>query len=229
MAHIGNGEDNRENVSETPYDARYATAVEVDGLRRTFDSFMKKQDQHNDTMAVNLDKIMSYMTQVAAKVGVPNMEDKGSNVKANELSEGFAPQKPPPRPRVEFQLNKSLHIPEGTDNSQHQHYHPPPVQVVHYYDPEELEWGNKKPIEQWRNPHYSEVEYGWEDCPWTPQEIEAFLQPIPKPTTQIHSPATKPPLPPQQTSNTPLHTTCKHIPSNKLFQVSSSISAQSYS
>jgi hypothetical protein len=54
---------------ETPYDSSYATTREVDGLRRTSDSFMKKQEQHNDTMALNLDQIISYMRKVAARVG----------------------------------------------------------------------------------------------------------------------------------------------------------------
>lgn len=63
---------------------------------------MKKQEQHNDTMALNLDQIISYMRKVAARVGVTALQDKGSSVKANDLSEGYAPKKPPPNPRVEF-------------------------------------------------------------------------------------------------------------------------------
>jgi hypothetical protein len=52
MAKIG---DQSGNDDETPYDRRYAAAAEVDGLRRTVDSFMKQQDQHNENMALNLD------------------------------------------------------------------------------------------------------------------------------------------------------------------------------
>jgi hypothetical protein len=66
---------------------------------------------------------------------------------------------------------------------QAQFYTTPPVQTIQYYDPEELEGFQKNPGDKpFRNegvpfsgkPQYTEVDYRWEDCPWTPEEIEAF-------------------------------------------------------
>jgi hypothetical protein len=145
----------------------------VDGLRRSFDGFVQKQKQHNNTVALNLDQIMSYMTLVAAKVGVTSLEDKGSNFKPVELSDGYAPKKPP-NPRMHAQANKSVHILESPNVVQAQYYFPPPVQTIQYYDLEQLEGFQKNPGDKalrndgnpfsWR-PQYTEVDYGWEDCP----------------------------------------------------------------
>jgi hypothetical protein len=90
---------------------------------------VQKQEQHNNTVALNLDQIMSYMTLVAAKVGVTSLEDKGSNFKPVELSDGYAPKKPP-NPRMHAQANKSVHILESPNVVQAQYYFPPPVQNI---------------------------------------------------------------------------------------------------
>jgi hypothetical protein len=167
---------------ETHYDRRYASADEVDGLRRSFDSFVQKQEHHNDTMALNLDQIMSYMTRVAAKVGVVQLEDKGSNYKAAGFSEDNAP-KNTPNPRVDLQTHKSVYVPEGNHSAHPQYYVPPNTHNVHYYDSEHLEGRHRATDPMTHNyakgktpevPYDTDVEYLWNDCPWTPQEIEAF-------------------------------------------------------
>ena len=58
----------------------YATADEVDGIRRTLDSFMKKQEKHNDKMSSTLDKLLVTIDKLA-------VEDKGSSFKGKKPQE----------------------------------------------------------------------------------------------------------------------------------------------
>jgi hypothetical protein len=108
MAKIG---DQSGNDDDNPYDRRYAAAAEVDGLRRTVDSFMKQQEQHNETMALNLDQIMSYMPRIGAQVGVYPREDKGSTVKGNDTLTTFAQDQQGLTKESNVHLHNSIHTP----------------------------------------------------------------------------------------------------------------------
>ena len=59
---------------------QYATAVEVDGIRRTLDAFMKKQDANNESMKKSLDDVLNSLS----KLTTFSVEDKGSNFKGKK-------------------------------------------------------------------------------------------------------------------------------------------------
>lgn len=66
---MGTGEENGgENM--------YATAEEVDGIRRTLDSFMKDQEKHNDSVKKSLDDLMKILTSKNEKLGTSTLETK---------------------------------------------------------------------------------------------------------------------------------------------------------
>ena len=64
----------------------YATADEVDGIRRTLDSFMKTQEQRNLSMENTLDKILGKLDKLSSREGTPIPEDKGSNMKGKPFT-----------------------------------------------------------------------------------------------------------------------------------------------
>lgn len=66
-------------------DIQFATADEVDGIRRTLDEFMKTQEAHNQAVQKNFDQLMGYLHKLAAQPSLPSAEDKGSNFKGNPL------------------------------------------------------------------------------------------------------------------------------------------------
>ena len=72
-------------MAKTPTDdgevEEYATAVEVNGIRRTLYAFMQKQEERNTSMESTLDKILGKIDKLSTRAGVPFAEDMGSNVK----------------------------------------------------------------------------------------------------------------------------------------------------
>jgi hypothetical protein len=69
----------------TPKDGdleEYATVVEVNGIRRTLDSFMKTQEQRNTSMEQTLDKIVGKLDKLFYTDTPPEVEDKSSTVKS---------------------------------------------------------------------------------------------------------------------------------------------------
>lgn len=65
----------------------YTTSVEVDGIRRTLDSFMKSQEASNEAMKKSLDDVLATLT----RLGGQPVEDKGSTIKGKrpELTRHF--------------------------------------------------------------------------------------------------------------------------------------------
>lgn len=61
----------------------YATAVEVDAIRRTVDQLIKKQDQTTVEIQANMDKILQFMQTIQIQQQLP--EDRGSTVKGKEI------------------------------------------------------------------------------------------------------------------------------------------------
>lgn len=73
----------------SPGEMQFATATEVDGIRRTLDSFMKKQEDHNRQLNSMFDQVMSYLTKMADKSNTVIVEDASSNINGTHPS---APQ-----------------------------------------------------------------------------------------------------------------------------------------
>jgi len=68
---------------------QFATATEVDGIRRTLDSFMKQQEDHNHQLNSKFYQVMSYLTKMADKSNTVIVEDASSNINETHPS---APQ-----------------------------------------------------------------------------------------------------------------------------------------
>lgn len=71
--------------------SQFAMAVEVDGLRRTFDQYMKMQDDHNRLVQTNMEQIMGYLTRVAGQPGLFTNADKAQQAQGKEI----LPTQPP--------------------------------------------------------------------------------------------------------------------------------------
>jgi hypothetical protein len=113
-------------------------------------------------------------------------------------------------------MHKSTHILNDATLAHKQIYQPPPTGNVYYYDFEEMERMHRKPHTP--NPHqqnkgdlagqyYTDVNYIRDDCPWTPQEIEAF-NPFPTHPPIQHHNTPNPPFktqPPAKEPNFNLH------------------------
>jgi hypothetical protein len=85
----------------------YATAHEVDAIRRTLDKLMKKQYAFNSTMENSLGKLVASVDKLTTKVGVQAPEDMGSNVKGKHTAIGQQGTKPPFVPQHTIHVNKS--------------------------------------------------------------------------------------------------------------------------
>ena len=59
----------------------FATADEADGIRRTLDKFMKKQDERHDALEGTLDKLLLSLNKLYAQSPSPPPEDIGSTTK----------------------------------------------------------------------------------------------------------------------------------------------------
>jgi flagellar hook-associated protein FlgK len=67
-------------IDGTEEEEQYATAVEVDGIRRTLDQFMKRQYASNEAMKKSLDDVLLSLS----KLSVSAVEDKGSSFKGKK-------------------------------------------------------------------------------------------------------------------------------------------------
>jgi len=108
---------------------QYATSVEVDGIRRTLDAFMKKQDANNESMKKSLDDVLNSLS----KLTTFSVEDKGSNFKG----------KKPQNPRSGYTQPPSNHgqdyYPEEIDYQMHENHFVEYDMVDCPWSPEELE------------------------------------------------------------------------------------------
>lgn len=94
---------------ERKEDEQYATAVEVDGIRRTLDIFMKQQEVQNEKLSASLDQLMASMSKVAAKVGISSLEDQASAVKGKKVANNHDLKHVPPETDFTFQAHRSVH------------------------------------------------------------------------------------------------------------------------
>ena len=110
-------------IDGTEEEEQYATAAEVDGIRRTLDQFMKRQDASNEAMKKSLDDVLLSLS----KLSVSAVEDKGSSFK------GKKPQNPRP---------DHTHIP----STYGQDHYPEDINGMHHdtifveYDMEDCPW-----------------------------------------------------------------------------------------
>lgn len=102
---------------------QYATAVEVDGIRRTLDSFMKKQDASNDAMKKGLEDVLATIT----KLGISQAQDKSSSYKGKKPQTTRHFYSPPHSTQVQF------HLPEEINWNDHDN-------IFVEYDSDECPW-----------------------------------------------------------------------------------------
>lgn len=63
----------------------FAVAVDVDGLRRTLDNFMKQQEESNHNFHAGIEKILSLFGNYFTHPHTLFPKDKGSNVKGKHV------------------------------------------------------------------------------------------------------------------------------------------------
>jgi hypothetical protein len=102
----------------------YATAEEVDGIRRTLDSFMKKQDEHNDSMESTLERILGCIEKLS-RAGIPIAEDMGSNAKGKKNAHIDPQHSVPVNAKPVQHTNKSIHFGPPLHNNSRHFYTPP--------------------------------------------------------------------------------------------------------
>ena len=204
------------NFTEPVDPSQFATATEVDGLRRTLDEFMKNQDDVNQSIKSSLDKILSQFT-INPQMGVPAPEDKGSNIKGKE-------QVAPP-PQFQFPHPHNSNWPR---HPQHQHHYKHPSQFVPIHHDEHSYYGmHQQPSHvHWSaqgqfvaSDDYGEEEYEYEQdyqehpAPFHEQDKSLF-QPKRAPNFNQQKattpPQNKPPPPPYQPHNTQPHIQTTH-------------------
>lgn len=196
------------NFTEPVDPSQFATATEVDGIRRTLDEFMKTQDQVNQSIKDSLNKILQRFS-TTPQSGIPLPEDKGSSMKGKGQ-----PAQPPPIPFHHAQSsNWHNHQPPAHPQFRHAnpYLHMPPDEASYYamyHHPSQHNWSTQ-------GQYVFGDEYGeegfdydqdWQDHPWNIPENAQHLVPHnippqykqPKPTNPPHPPITLPKQPLQQ-------------------------------
>lgn len=121
---MANKDDNTVEVEE------YTTSTEVNGIRRTLDQFMKKQDQFNVKMASTMDQLMELMMRTSVSTDSPLHENKGSSAKGN-LIKPSDPQFVPKPSMPNIQLRKSqFGAPSGIEHHKHDYTPPPKLRAI---------------------------------------------------------------------------------------------------
>jgi len=159
-------------MAKTPTDdgevEEYATAVEVNGIRRTLDAFMLKQEERNTSMESTLDKILGKIDKLSTRAGVPFAEDMGSNVKGKPTAQTDPRHSVPIHAKPVHHTNKSIHFgPTPQTNSRH-FYTPPDSTRAQFITGTESEWTTRA-IDS------GQIDYDLIDCPWDDQELEVFF------------------------------------------------------
>ncbi|CAN6311920.1 unnamed protein product [Urochloa humidicola] len=113
-----------ESADEVAYDTRYASAVELDSIRRTLDQFMKKQEQSNDVLATALDKLAQSVDILGSKLGFGAPEEKGSYYKGKGQQVSNYPST--------SRILKSQLIGQSSQLAQNHIYRPPHVRRAHF-------------------------------------------------------------------------------------------------
>lgn len=134
----------------------------MDGIRRTLDSFMKKQDAHNDTLGSTLDKFRASLEKTC-KVGIPQVEDMGSNMKGKHTNPHAKPANPVRH------THKSTHFGQHMYGDNMQYYTPSDTGKAQFMYNTGVEWSTMG--------HASgHQDVDWGDCPWDEQELEVFYE-----------------------------------------------------
>ena len=149
-------------VTEKKQEELYATAVEVDGIRRTLDLFMKEQKQQNDSITESLDEIRQLLTKPPVSV-FP--EDKGSTIKGKGV-----PKTHPPPPIGH--THRSIHM--GSNSVMAHIYDPHASTRVRHMHSDPFEWSRRAQGHEYVQKDHIFDEPGLEDCPWDEQELLAF-------------------------------------------------------
>jgi hypothetical protein len=167
MGNTGNnGEDN----------ARlYATAVEVDGLRRLTE-FMKDQEAQNKSINSSLEKLLKLAEDSGAKLQDPLPEDKGSNTKGKNANASY---QIPRHRRQEYyrgdpSVHKKVNFAPSSSTMTHKPSTPHPSQYQagsqdgQFEEDEYTEYGETP---------YFDLEQDWNEHPWN---IHTEEEPYPK-------------------------------------------------
>jgi hypothetical protein len=198
MVNTGNGAD------DVPQ--QYATAVEVDGIRRTLDKFMKDQETQNSNMNSSLDKLLRLAEISGAKLQDTTAEDKGSNTKGKNTSTSY--QVPQLR-KPDSYMQKKVNFAATSSNLAQK-------QLPHQYSSQYQPWSQDGNLDddqytEFGEVHYYDLEQDEEEHTWNLQDHEEpFIKPtnIPSPNTTPNPPPNYPN--PSHTNNYPRYTTSNH-------------------
>jgi len=150
----------------TPQDGEldeYATDEEVNGIRRTLDSFMKTQEQCNVAMENTLEKILGKFDKLYSTDTAPVVEDKGSNAKS--------------KPTIH--ANKSLHFGPPQQPNTTYYYTPPDSTRAQFVQASDTGLSTTAP-------EMITIDYDLHDYPWTDVELEAFYELANRDMTPLH-------------------------------------------
>jgi hypothetical protein len=155
----------------TPTDGEveeYATADEVDGIRRTLDKFMKKQDERHDALEGTLDKLLLSLNKLTGQATIPPPEDRGSNVKGKHTAAPHSVKLGSSIPPVGTHVNKSVKYGDPPPGDHRKFYAPPSSTKAHILYSDGPDWSTMGNASGAQNDMC-------DDCPWDEQELEYFL------------------------------------------------------
>ena len=140
----------------------YATATEVNGIRRTLDEFMKTQDQQNERVQKNFDDLFLAIQKITGQPSGELPEDKGSTVKVKNKQ---VYQQPNPT----FRHHRSQIGGPNSVMAGKQFYMPPPDSRarVQFMNQEGPEWSTRATGYDFHHAEYDQMfmEEEMYDCP----------------------------------------------------------------
>lgn len=180
------------NNDEPEVPSQFASAAEVDGIRRTLDVFMKQQEATNQKLHAGFDKIMSMMNNPPVQVSPPLPEDKGSNYRGKNVQTPSVLQHNGPlfskqlgRDHGAFWDGNRMSMPQSS-NFARQNTPPDPVPVVQY----QIQQPN---FDSTEGQAYGQVYYcdggfdpdlEWQQHPWNIRDEEDYQYQQPPNTNQ---------------------------------------------
>jgi hypothetical protein len=199
----------------------YATAVEVDGLRRTLDKFMKDQETQNNSINNSLEKLLKLAEISGAKLQDTTPEDKGSNTKGKNTSASY--QIPQLRKqdtyRADPYMQKRVNFAASSSNLAQK-------QFTHQYSSQYQPWSQDAQLDDDQYTEFGEVPYydleqDEDEHPWNLQDHEEpFTKSTNIPTSNptlnsppnYYNPTHNSSHPITHTNNNPKYTTSNHQP-----------------
>lgn len=174
----------------------YATAVEVDGIRRTLDQFMTQQETTNQKLQAGIDKILTLIKNPPIQHQPILPEDKGSTIKGKNIpqsaSHQFTGTPANNQSPQAYENHGNISNGQNLQLSNHAIQTAPldPTMMHHYTNPPQYHPYVGGP--QYGRVYYYEEQFDpeldWQQHPWNIREEEAQMFPQ---TQQAHQ---KPPI-----------------------------------